>query len=194
MSRTGRGILVFVAAGLVAACGVSAASPSYTYAPPASQSAAGPSAAASPAEATPAAASSTPSANESPAATASLPAGPDASGPAANTIQLREWEVTMPTEIKAGMVTFTIANMGAIPHELIGFRSPLDPVAYPRTKDGNVNEEGKGIVSATDGENIEPAGTQTRTVDLTTPGRYVFMCNIPGHFEHGMYVVLTVTP
>ena len=112
----------------------------------------------------------------------------------ADAIQVREWKVTMPTEVKAGMVSFTITNAGTTAHELIGFRSALDPVAYPRKPNGDVNEEGKGITPMTDGPDIEPGMTQTRTIDLTTPGKYTFMCNLPGHFQQGMYTVVTVTP
>jgi uncharacterized cupredoxin-like copper-binding protein len=36
-------------------------------------------------------------------------------------------------------------------------------------------------------------GTQARTIDLT-PGKYLFVCNIPGHFKQGMYTVVTVKP
>ena len=45
-----------------------------------------------------------------------------------------------------------------------------------------------------DGENIDSGGSQSRTVDLSTPGTYLFVCNIPGHFHQGMYSVVTVTP
>ena len=45
----------------------------------------------------------------------------------------------------------------------------------------------------TDGDDIAAGGTQVRTIDMTKPGQYVFMCNIPGHFHEGMYAVVTVT-
>jgi uncharacterized cupredoxin-like copper-binding protein len=44
-----------------------------------------------------------------------------------------------------------------------------------------------------DGDNIDPGGTQTRSVDLK-PGKDLFVCNIPGHFKQGMYEVVTVIP
>ena len=94
--------------------------------------------------------------------------------------------------MKAGKVDFTINNAGAIEHELIAFRSNLDPLSFPKA-DGDVDENGKGIVQVTDGDDIAAGGTQTRTIDLTEPGKYVFMCNIPGHFLKGMYAVVTVT-
>jgi uncharacterized cupredoxin-like copper-binding protein len=112
--------------------------------------------------------------------------------PAANVISLSEWKVSLPSTMKAGKITFNIDNIGASDHELIAFRSNLDPLSFPQVK-GDVDEDGKGIVQVTDGEDIPVGGSQTRTIDLTKPGSYVFMCNIPGHFHQGMYAVVTVT-
>ncbi len=95
--------------------------------------------------------------------------------------------------MKAGQVTFTITNLGVAPHELLVFRSNLDPSAYPKDKAGDINEKGKGITQVSDGANIDPGASQTRTIDLTTPGKYLFVCNIPGHFMQGMFTVVMVT-
>ncbi len=190
-------LFVLIASSALAGCGI--ASATWTYAP-ASATAAAPAASASPvgsAAASPSASTApAPSASATPAASEAAPssANPSGSVPAENTIELQEWKVTMPTEVRAGKVTYTIKNTGAEVHELIGFRSALDPVSYPRQKNGDVNEEGKGITSVTDGPNLDPGGTETRTIDLTTPGKYTFMCNITGHFENGMYIVVTVSP
>ena len=51
-----------------------------------------------------------------------------------------------------------------------------------------------GVTLLSDGDNIDPNGTQTRTVDLSQAGTYLFVCNIPGHFKAGMYTVVTVSP
>ena len=37
-----------------------------------------------------------------------------------------------------------------------------------------------------------PTCTQTRMIDLTQPGSYLFVCNLPGHVQAGMYSVVTV--
>jgi uncharacterized cupredoxin-like copper-binding protein len=71
------------------------------------------------------------------------------------------------------------------------FRSDLAPSAYPLDH-GDINEEGPGISKISDGDNIDPGKSQTRTVDLSTPGTYLFVCNLPGHFGHGMFKVVTV--
>jgi len=108
------------------------------------------------------------------------------------TINLAEWTVTAATTFKAGSVTFTIKNDGTIQHELLVFKSKLAPTAYP-TASGDIVEDGPGIDLLSDGDNIDVGGTQQRTVELT-PGTYLFVCNIPGHFKNGMFTVVTVTP
>ena len=73
------------------------------------------------------------------------------------------------------------------------FKSDRDASAYPVDKAGDIKEEGAGVELLSDGENIDPGGTQTRTIDLA-PGKYLFVCNIPGHFKQGMFTEVTVTP
>jgi uncharacterized cupredoxin-like copper-binding protein len=94
--------------------------------------------------------------------------------------------------LKSGKSTFTISNFGTVPHELLIFKSNLAPTAYPHDAAGNIIEDGPGVSLVSDGENIDPSGAQTRTVDLK-PGTYLFVCNIPGHFKQGMFQVVTVT-
>jgi len=107
---------------------------------------------------------------------------------------LSEWHVAVPPTIKAGTVNLETANFGTIQHELLVFKSDLPPSAYPVDKNGHIVEDGPGITLVSDGDNIDPGKTQTRTVDLTQPGSYLFVCNIPGHFKAGMYSVVTVVP
>jgi len=107
---------------------------------------------------------------------------------------LAEWHVAVPGTIKAGTVNLETANFGTIPHELLVFKSDLPPSAYPVDKDGNIIEDDPSITLASDGANLDPGTTQARTVDLTKPGTYLFVCNIPGHFKAGMFSVVTVTP
>ena len=107
---------------------------------------------------------------------------------------LSEWHVAVPSAIRAGTVILEAANFGTIQHELLVFKSDLPPSSFPVDKNGNIIENGPGITLVSDGDNIDPGKTQTRTVDLTQPGSYLFVCNIPGHFKAGMFSVVTVTP
>lgn len=121
-----------------------------------------------------------------PVSAAQAPAG----GPV--DVTLSEFKVNpAATTMAPGPVTLKIANAGTIQHELLVFRSDLAPSAYPRA-DGGINEEGPGILKVSDGDNIDPGAVQTRTVDLTQPGTYLFVCNLPGHYAAGMYQVVTV--
>ncbi|MBV8159472.1 MAG: hypothetical protein JO265_00970 [Acidimicrobiia bacterium] len=114
------------------------------------------------------------------------PAGTD-------TVTLREYNVNVvPTTLTPGTHAFTIANDGRTEHELLVFHTDLDPAAFPLGQDGDINEEAPGMNKISDGDNIAPGGTQQRTVDLSRPGTYVFVCNLPGHFKAGMYQVVTV--
>jgi uncharacterized cupredoxin-like copper-binding protein len=124
------------------------------------------------------------------AVTVTTPAAQQAYIPAA----LSEWHIDAPVTIKSGTVNLEAANFGTIQHELLVFKSDLPPSQYPLDKDGNIVEDGPGINLVSDGDNIDPGKTQTRTVDLTQPGAYLFVCNIPGHFKAGMFSQLTVTP
>jgi uncharacterized cupredoxin-like copper-binding protein len=141
--------------------------------------------------ASPAQAGSTVSAAPSSSSTAAAPKPSAVAGPP--TIVLTEWKVAVPTTMKAGKVTFTIKNGGMMVHELLVFRSDLGPAAYPTNQAGGINEEGAGIKLLSDGDNLDPGASQTRTVDLT-PGKYLFVCNLPGHFREGMFTVVTVMP
>jgi uncharacterized cupredoxin-like copper-binding protein len=107
---------------------------------------------------------------------------------------LNEWHVAVPNSIHAGTVVLEAANFGTIQHELLVFKSDLPPSGFPLDPDGNIIEDGPGINLVSDGDNLDPGTTQSRTVDLTQPGSYLFLCNIPGHFKAGMFSVVTVTP
>jgi uncharacterized cupredoxin-like copper-binding protein len=189
---------------LMAGCASSAGAPSYTYSPPGS--AAGASAAAGAAGTAPSAAlpDASPSAAVAPAsAPASEPSGAPSAGPstgpigipaAGTAIYVSEWSVGLPTSMLAGQANFSITNIGTIQHELLVFRSDLPASALPVDGKGNIIEDGPGITLVSRGDRIGPGKTQARVVDLTQPGTYLFVCNLPGHFKAGMFRVVTVTP
>ncbi|HEY8739770.1 MAG TPA: plastocyanin/azurin family copper-binding protein [Candidatus Dormibacteraeota bacterium] len=108
-------------------------------------------------------------------------------------MSLTEWKVDAPASLKAGQVAVKISNGGQVEHELLVFKSDLEPARYPLDSDGNIKEDGAGITKVSDGDNIAAGGSQLRTLDLTKPGRYLFICNIPSHFKQGMVQVVTVT-
>jgi Copper binding proteins, plastocyanin/azurin family len=128
-----------------------------------------------------------------PTAAPSISALPSASASSGPAVSLTEWKVAVSGTIKSGKTDLKISDVGAAPHELLVFKSDLDPSAYPTDKAGDIVEDGPGIKLLSDGDNIDPGAAQTRTVDLA-PGKYLFVCNIPGHFKQGMFTVVTVAP
>jgi uncharacterized cupredoxin-like copper-binding protein len=111
----------------------------------------------------------------------------------ADTVALREYNVSVaPPTLAPGNHDFTIANDGRTEHELLVFHTTIDPAAFPIGADGDVNEDAPGMNKVSDGDNIAPGGTQKRSIDLSQPGTYVFVCNLPGHFKAGMSQVVTV--
>jgi uncharacterized cupredoxin-like copper-binding protein len=116
-----------------------------------------------------------------------------ASNSGGSTAVLSEWKVDVAGTVKAGTTTFTISNTGTIAHELLVFKSNLKPSAYPTNASGGIIEKGAGVALVSDGDNIDPGGSQSRSINLA-PGTYLFVCNIPGHFKAGMFTVVTVTP
>lgn len=95
------------------------------------------------------------------------------------------------TEIPAGEVTFEVTNVSkAMVHEMLvvplaaGEVKPPYDVAEQEVNEDEANSQGE--VSETD-----PGGTGSLTVTLK-PGRYMLVCNLPGHYEAGMWTYLTV--
>jgi uncharacterized cupredoxin-like copper-binding protein len=89
----------------------------------------------------------------------------------------------------SGTVAFDITNDGPSVHEFEVLATDTAPDALP-VDSGVVQTEGDEIVDEV--ENIAPATSTSLSVDLA-PGSYVFICNIPGHYEAGMHAGFTVT-
>ena len=115
------------------------------------------------------------------------PAGP------AVAVTLRDFSIrTSTATVQAGHVRFDVHNSGPATHEFIVVRTNLPADRLPIASDGlTVNEDalqGVGEISHVDIWN-------TRSLDLDlAPGRYVFFCNLEGHYLGGMHGVIEVTP
>jgi uncharacterized cupredoxin-like copper-binding protein len=123
-------------------------------------------------------------------------ASPDSSLTAAQTgapnVSLTEWKLAVPATFSAGSKTFNITNTGSVRHELLAFKADLSASQYPVDADGKILEEDPTITKISDGDNLDPGKSQSRAIDLTNPGKYLFVCNLPSHFKQGMYVEVTV--
>ena len=91
-----------------------------------------------------------------------------------------------------GKVTFTVVGAGPSTHELVLFRTDLEPTKLPTNAEGTeVDEEGQGVQHIDEVEDVKAGTTKQLTVDLT-PGSYVLLCNLAGHYKLGMETGLTV--
>lgn len=91
--------------------------------------------------------------------------------------------------IGAGRVTFTVQNAGTVEHEMEVFRTDLVASDIP-VRDGRIAEDVAGLEEIGEVE-ADPGHADVVTLDLS-PGRYLLVCNLPGHFQNGMWTELEV--
>jgi uncharacterized cupredoxin-like copper-binding protein len=87
---------------------------------------------------------------------------------------------------KPGKLRVTAKNNGRIEHELILIRTTKAPGALPIKGDAASEAGAVGEISEQ-----KPGKSGTHTFNLK-PGRYVYICNVPGHYQAGMRGGLTV--
>ena len=107
-----------------------------------------------------------------------------------------------PATVPAGDVTFVVKNAGTIEHEAVVLKTnmPYDklPVTYggdppvPVRTGGNKVSEAANIGETGD-PNLKPGDTRVFTIKNMTPGNYVVVCNLAGHYAKGMRAGLTVS-
>ncbi len=119
--------------------------------------------------------------------------------PATVEVSLAEFSIlTAVNEIKAGEVTFVVANNGEEPHEFVIIKSDF-PAGQLPVVEAKVPEDAVNVI-----DEIEPfaAGTTERLTLNLTAGKYIFICNIvkfppdqplESHYQEGMRVTFLVT-
>ena len=118
-------------------------------------------------------------------------AGPAAESPSGSQVvaELADNKITVNVpSVKAGTIKIGVRNLGTMEHSFVVIKTdlapdklPIDGASAKATEDGKVG----GIASI-------PAGKSAAvTVDLA-PGKYVFICNIAGHYQLGMHTGFTV--
>ncbi|MGA8261226.1 MAG: hypothetical protein WB783_13530 [Arenicellales bacterium] len=110
----------------------------------------------------------------------------EAEGPSQYSIKLSQ------SSIPAGMVTFKVMNHSkTLEHEFVVIKTDLAPDKLPYdTGAQRVKENKVDVVGEVD--DLMPKTSGTNTFDLK-PGKYVAICNQPGHYKLGMYISFTVT-
>jgi plastocyanin len=127
------------------------------------------------------------SGNRAPAATENpSSAAPKAAGRRA-TVDMSDYRFA-PANLTArpGTLVITAKNTGRQPHELVLLRTNNAPDAFAR-------KAGKASESTSVGEISEraPGANGTHTFKLA-PGKYVYICNVDGHYALGMRGTLVV--
>lgn len=107
-------------------------------------------------------------------------------------VSLTSFDVTVsPAEITTGEIVFNVTNNAEdLEHEFMIIRTATDAAELPTTESGRVDEEQVEIVGEI--EAISPDETSQISLNLE-PWHYVLICNVPGHYNDGMYVNFTVT-
>jgi uncharacterized cupredoxin-like copper-binding protein len=103
-------------------------------------------------------------------------------------VDLKEFSITPRTpSAPAGELTFNAKNVGKTLHELVVIKTDKAPGDLPVTN-GEADETG----DLGEAEDIDPGTTKSVTLVLQ-PGKYVLICNVPGHYQSGMHTGFTVT-
>jgi uncharacterized cupredoxin-like copper-binding protein len=94
--------------------------------------------------------------------------------------------------VKAGTVTFEVSNAPdtGLTHEFVVLKTDLAAGKLP-VKNGRVSES--QFKKMGEVEDIDPGKNNRLTLKLV-PGRYVLICNKPGHYATGLHTSLLVTP
>jgi uncharacterized cupredoxin-like copper-binding protein len=92
------------------------------------------------------------------------------------------------SSVPSGSVRFNISNDGKIKHEFVVLKTNIAPGKLP-LKNGEANEE----IAASPGEVPGIASGKKKTLDVVMkPGKYVLLCNLPGHYKAGQYTGISV--
>ena len=104
-------------------------------------------------------------------------------------IVMKEWSIAASTKsITAGKVTFVVRNAGKMKHEFVVMRSTRHHHLL-QMNGQQASEVGvKGEI-----EPFGPGATKRLTLTLA-PGKYVLICNMPGHYKAGQRLAFTVRP
>ena len=92
------------------------------------------------------------------------------------------------SSIPPGSVRFDVSNDGKIEHEFVVIKTNLAPDKLP-VKGGEANED----VGPSPGEIPSVKTGKKKQLDVTLkPGKYVLICNLPGHYKAGQSTGLSV--
>lgn len=107
-------------------------------------------------------------------------------------VTLGIFKIDMPATVKAGQVTFSVTNSDSSDtHEFVVFKTDLPAGKLPLDSSNNVDETAKGLTKIDEISSLAPGESKDLNVTLD-PGNYVAICNLPGHYQAGMFTSFTV--
>jgi len=96
------------------------------------------------------------------------------------------------TTVPAGTVIFNVHSQGPSTHELAVFETTRPADQLPLGTDGlRIDEDSSLLREAGELDQVDIGETETFVLRLT-PGKYVLVCNMEGHYLGGMYLSLIV--
>ena len=102
----------------------------------------------------------------------------------------KDFAIEAPATVPSGDVTFSVTNHGPATHEFVVVRTDLSPDQLPIGADGLSADE-EALTDVGEINQVNYGSTQTLHLSLP-PGRYVFFCNLEGHYLGGMHTGLVV--
>jgi hypothetical protein len=86
----------------------------------------------------------------------------------------------------SGRVNLDIRNDGRVVHEVVVLRTDYAAGALPRDSRDRDKVDAYDAGTVVDDAEVAPQRTFTLRTTLK-PGTYVLLCDLPGHYAHGMY-------
>ena len=116
---------------------------------------------------------------------------PTPTGPVISVTE-KDFAISAPASIpEGGEVTLSVTNQGPATHEFVVVRSDLPADQLPIGPDGlSVDED--AVTHIGEINQVDLGTTEAVRLSLP-PGRYVFFCNLAGHYLGGMHTALVVS-
>ena len=118
---------------------------------------------------------------------AAAPRATAAADTAAVKVVMKEWffKASVPRHV-TGRVTFVVRNAGKMPHEFLILRtnSPAKALKLRGTRAVETGRKGRIVA-------FRGGATKRLTLNLA-PGKYVLLCNLPGHYKAGQAINFVV--
>jgi len=108
-------------------------------------------------------------------------------------VSLKDYRIVSSiASVPAGVVSFDVHNRGPSTHEFVVFQTTRPPDRMPLGSDGLTIDEDSSLVRPIGEMAQVDIGETGRLVLRLTPGTYVLVCNMEGHYLGGMHFSLVV--